>query len=135
MMVDLNITYHFTSLEHPQSNWQAEVANKVILDSIRKKIEDANSNWVEQLYNILCGYRTTIQSATQETPFRMTYGCETMIPVEIGQPSWKRLGILEEGEEVNNDALATELDLVDEVRVMAHCRDMTAKQLIAAKYN
>ncbi|KAI9072730.1 hypothetical protein K1719_045293 [Acacia pycnantha] len=30
------------------------------------------------------GVRTTIQSPTQETPFRMTYGCEAMIPVEVG---------------------------------------------------
>ncbi|KAI9125272.1 hypothetical protein K1719_003888 [Acacia pycnantha] len=135
MMVDLGVTHHFASVEHPQSNGQAEVANKVILDGLRKKMEDANTSWVEQLYNVLWGYRTTMQSATQETPFRMTYGCEAMIPVEIGRPSWRILRILEEGEGSNSNALATELELVDEVRTTAHFRDMVAKQLIAAKYN
>ncbi|KAI9074947.1 hypothetical protein K1719_043110 [Acacia pycnantha] len=149
MMVDLGVTHHFASVEHPQSNGQAEVANKVILDRLRKKIEDADSSWVEQLYNVLWGYRTTIQSATQEMPFRMTmilveigqpswrrlYRCEAMIPVEIGQPSWRRLRTLEEGEGINSKALATELDLVDEVRITTHCRDMVAKQIVAAKYN
>lgn len=28
-----------------------------------------------------------------------------------------------------------DLDLIDEVRVAAHCRDMAAKKLILAKYN
>ncbi|KAI9096817.1 hypothetical protein K1719_025800 [Acacia pycnantha] len=65
----------------------------------------------------------------------MTYGCEAMIPVKIGQTSWRRLRTLEKGEEENNKALATELDLVDEVRITAHCRDIAAKQLVVAKYN
>ncbi|KAI9081915.1 hypothetical protein K1719_036177 [Acacia pycnantha] len=91
MKVDLGITHHFASVEHPQSNGQAEAANKVILDGLRKKMQEAGTCWVEQLYNVLWGVRTTIQSATQETPFRMTYGCEAMIPVEVGRPSWRRL--------------------------------------------
>ncbi|KAI9085514.1 hypothetical protein K1719_032357 [Acacia pycnantha] len=135
MMVDLGVTHHFASIEHPQPNGQAETTNKVILDNLRKKMEDANTSWVEQLYNVLWGYRTPIQSGTQETPFRMTYGCEAMILVKIGQPSWRRLRILEEGEGSNYKALTTKLELVDEVRTTAHCRDMAAKQLIAAKYN
>ncbi|KAI9100725.1 hypothetical protein K1719_024087 [Acacia pycnantha] len=65
----------------------------------------------------------------------MTYGCEAMIPVEIGQPSWRRLRTLEKREGVDSKALATELDLVDEIRVTAHCRDMATKQLIIARYN
>ncbi|KAI9100747.1 hypothetical protein K1719_024109 [Acacia pycnantha] len=44
MMVDLDITHHFASVEHPQSNGQVEAANKVILDGLRKKMEDADSS-------------------------------------------------------------------------------------------
>ncbi|KAI9128684.1 hypothetical protein K1719_000167 [Acacia pycnantha] len=135
MTADLGITHHFASVEHPQSNGQAEAANKVILDGLKKKMQEADTSWVEQLYNVLWGIRTTTQSRTQETPFRMTYGCEAMIPVEIGQPSWRRLRVLEEGEGSNSRALATELELVDEVRTTAHCQDIATKQLMAAKYN
>ncbi|KAI9128559.1 hypothetical protein K1719_000042 [Acacia pycnantha] len=53
----------------------------------------------------------------------------------IMSPIPRRLRTLEEGEESNSKALATEMELVDEVRTTAHCRDMAAKQLIAAKYN
>lgn len=58
-----------------------------------------------------------------------------MIPIEIGQPSWRRIKAFQEGEEMNNKALAMELDLINQVRVMAYCQDMATKQLIAAKYN
>jgi hypothetical protein len=134
-MSDLDIMHHFASVEHPQSNGQAEAANKVIVDGLRRRMEDADSSWVEQLYSVLWGYRTSVQTSTQETPFRLTYGCEAMIPVEIGQPTWRKMKASREGEEPNSDALMTELDLIDEARILAHCRDLTAKQLITAKYN
>ncbi|KAI9083344.1 hypothetical protein K1719_034710 [Acacia pycnantha] len=54
-------------------------------------------------------------------------------PVEIGQPSWRRVKALQEEE--NNEALAAELDLIDEVRVTTHYHDMATKQLIAARFN
>ena len=33
---------------------------------------------------MLWAYRTTPRCSTGETPFSMTYGAETVIPVEIG---------------------------------------------------
>ena len=37
--------------------------------------------------------------------------------------------------QANDNAIAVELDLVDEVRATAHLRDLAAKQLLAARYN
>ncbi|KAI9126432.1 hypothetical protein K1719_002853 [Acacia pycnantha] len=96
---------------------------------------EAETSWVDQLPYVLWGNRTTAQSSTQETSYRLAYGCESMIPVEIGLPSWRRRSILSQGEAANSEALAVELDLADEVRVTAHCRDIAMKQLIAARYN
>ncbi|KAK4258273.1 hypothetical protein QN277_007738 [Acacia crassicarpa] len=69
-----------------------------------------------------------------ETAFRLTYGCEAMIPIEVGEPSWRRIKALS-NEEGNNEAIMVELDLIDETRVAAHCRDLATKQLLAARYN
>ncbi|KAI9125498.1 hypothetical protein K1719_002916 [Acacia pycnantha] len=96
---------------------------------------EAETAWVDQLPYVLWGNRTMVQTSTQETPYRLTYGCESMIPVVIDLPSWRRKSILSQGEATNSEALAAELDLVDEVRVTAHCRDVATKQLIAARYN
>ena len=125
----------FRSVEHPQTNGQAEAANKVVLDGLKRRMLQAETSWTDQLHNVLWGYRTSIQSSTQETPYRLTYGCEAMIPVEIGQPSWRKVRARQEGQESNDDALKTSLDLIDEIRVTAHCRELAAKQLLAAKYN
>ncbi|RDX93796.1 hypothetical protein CR513_23884, partial [Mucuna pruriens] len=66
--------------KHPQSNGQAEAANK-------KRLEEAKGRWVEELPHVLWSYHTTPQSTTNETPFRLTFGTEAVIPVEIGESS------------------------------------------------
>ena len=86
-MYDFRVKHHFASVEHPQSNGQAEAANKVIVSGLRKRMEEARDSWVEHLYSMLWGYRTSVQLSTGETPFRLTYGCEAMILVEVGEPS------------------------------------------------
>ncbi|KAK4259488.1 hypothetical protein QN277_005814 [Acacia crassicarpa] len=134
-MSNLDIKRHFSSVEHPQSNGQAESANKIFLDELMRRMLQADTSWTEQLHSVLWAYRTSVQSSTQETPFRLTYGCKAMILVEIGQPSWRKVRAKQEGQESNNDALKTDLDLIDEIQVTAQCRELAAKQLLAAKYN
>ncbi|KAI9094735.1 hypothetical protein K1719_026541 [Acacia pycnantha] len=43
MVAYFNIQQHFASVEHPQSNGQAEAANKVIIDGLKKRMEEATS--------------------------------------------------------------------------------------------
>ncbi|XP_025647942.1 uncharacterized protein [Arachis hypogaea] len=71
--------------------------------------------------------KTSPQSSTGKTPFRLTYGVDAVIPVEIGEPSPRLL--LEGGNE------AVEKDLIDETRQMAHLTETEIKQRIALRYN
>lgn len=129
---DLQITQHFTSVEHPQTNGQAEAANRVILRGLKRRLDGAKGRWAEQLDHVLWAYRTTPHSSTGETPFRLTYGAEAVIPVEIGEPSLRTDRF---NEEENDKALREELDLLEERRAVAHVREEAAKQRAAAKYN
>ncbi|MCI44918.1 gypsy retrotransposon integrase-like protein, partial [Trifolium medium] len=73
---------HFTSVEHPQTNGQAEAANRVILRGLKRRLDDAKNKWVEELWSVLWTYWTTPHSTTGETPFRLIYGTEAVIPVK-----------------------------------------------------
>ncbi|XP_072075865.1 uncharacterized protein [Arachis hypogaea] len=123
----LGIKKKFSSIEHPQSNRQVEAANKVILKGLKKRLEGKKGSWADELASILWSYRTSPQSSTGETPFRLTYRVDAVIPVEIGEPSPRLL--LREGSE------AVEKDLVDETRQMAHLTETAIKQRIALRYN
>ncbi|XP_072076488.1 uncharacterized protein [Arachis hypogaea] len=72
-------------------------------------------------------FSTTLQSSTGETLFRLTYGVDAVIPVEVGEPSPRLLlGRVKE---------AVEKDLVDETREMAHLSETALKQRIALRSN
>ena len=51
---------------------------------IKTRLEGVKGLWPEELPNILWAYKTTTRTATGETPFRLTFDIEAVIPVEIG---------------------------------------------------
>uniref|UniRef100_A0A2N9GFI3 RNA-directed DNA polymerase n=1 Tax=Fagus sylvatica TaxID=28930 RepID=A0A2N9GFI3_FAGSY len=78
------------------------------------------------------GGRTTARTPTGETPFRLTYGTEAVIPVEIGLTTWRT----DNYDEGSNDAqLRSNLDLVDEVRDQAEARTRVYQQRMARYYD
>ena len=51
-----------------------------------------------------------------ETPFRLTYGNEAVIPTEIGLTSYR---VDNHNEARNDEAIRLQLDLIDEVKAIA----------------
>ncbi|GAU46380.1 hypothetical protein TSUD_280790 [Trifolium subterraneum] len=124
-LAKINSKNHFTSVMHPQTNGQAEAVNRVILRGLRRRLGDAKKQWVEELPHVLWTYRTTPHSTTGETPFRLAYGTEAVIPVEIGEPSRRTEAPLVE--EMNDEAMREELDLVEEIRTAASLKEASLK--------
>nr|KYP39784.1 Retrovirus-related Pol polyprotein from transposon 17.6 [Cajanus cajan] len=128
----LGIQHKVTSVEHPQTNGQAESANKVILTELKKRLGEAKGAWAEQLPEVLWAYRCTPQSTTQETPFRLVYGSDAMIPVEIGEPSFRRAHF----NESNNDTqLRVNLDIVENIRERAQVVAEATKQRYKRRFD
>ncbi|XP_072087199.1 uncharacterized protein [Arachis hypogaea] len=127
--VNLRIRQHFSSVEHPQSNRLAEAANKVLLQALRKKLDNAKGAWAELIPEVLWAYNTTTHSTTKETPFRLVYGSEAMIPIKVSQSSLRTQAI-------NHDqARLAELDLVEEIRDIAAVRHRALQQQLARRYS
>ncbi|XP_016191795.1 uncharacterized protein K02A2.6-like [Arachis ipaensis] len=126
-LTGLGIKQKFSSIEHPQTNGQVKAANKVILLGLKKRLDNKKGAWADELASVLWSYRTTEQSSTGEIPFRLTYGVDAMIPVEIGESSPRLL--LKGVEE------AVEKDLVDEAREMAYLSEVALKQRMTLRYN
>uniref|UniRef100_A0A2N9HEQ4 Uncharacterized protein n=1 Tax=Fagus sylvatica TaxID=28930 RepID=A0A2N9HEQ4_FAGSY len=116
---ELGIHNHYSSPGHPQANGQVEVTNRSLLKLIKTRLEGAKGLWPEELPSILWAYRTTVRIPTGETPFRMTFGSEAVVPVEIGLTSFRTLAY--DGQK-NEEQLRLNLDLIDEVRETAEAR-------------
>ena len=87
-----------------------------MLKIIKTKLDDAKGTWLEELPNVLLAYKTIARTPTGETPFRLTYRTEAVIPVEVGVTSTRRAVFSKEG---NEDKLRINLDCLDEVREKA----------------
>ena len=67
-----------------------------------------------------------------ETPFRLTYENEAVIPAEIGLTSYK----VDNHNKVRNDeAIRLQLDLIDEVRAIAEQKLARYQDCMAKHYN
>ncbi|RDY09050.1 Retrovirus-related Pol polyprotein, partial [Mucuna pruriens] len=121
----------------PRSNIPSPTAKlrqpiKSSFGGLQKRLEEAKGRWTEELPQVLWSYHTTPHSTTNETPFRLTFGTEAMIPVEIGEPSPKT-ALFEPSK--NEEELRANLDLVQEAREIAHVKEYTIKARAARKYN
>uniref|UniRef100_A0A2N9FJJ2 Uncharacterized protein n=1 Tax=Fagus sylvatica TaxID=28930 RepID=A0A2N9FJJ2_FAGSY len=99
---------------------------------IKTRLDGAKGMWVEELPSILWAYRTTVRTPTRETPFKLTFGTEAVIPVEIGLTT---LRTTFHKEEENEGQLRLNLDLLDETRDKAARRITLYQEKMAKYYN
>ena len=69
---------------HPQSNRQAKVTNKTLLDYLKKGLTAAKGKWVDELPIALWAYRTTPKQPAKETLYALAFEAEALILVESG---------------------------------------------------
>ena len=86
---------------------------------IKTRLEGAKGIWPEELPRILWAYRTTVIIPIGETHFRMNFGTEVVVPIEMGLMTFWTSHY--DGEN-NEDQLLLDLDLMDEVRERAEIR-------------
>ena len=109
----MGIKNRYLTLAYPQGNGQAKAVNKVIVNGLKKRLNDAKGKWVEELPHVLWTYWTTPRRSTGETPFSMTYRAEAMIPLETGFPTLMTSLFAPDS---NDNLLEKSLDLVEEQR-------------------
>ncbi|XP_050916266.1 uncharacterized protein LOC127131381 [Lathyrus oleraceus] len=68
---------------YAQANGQVKVANKVVIGLIKKHVGKKLRNWHKTLDQILWVCRTSPKEATNSTPFRLTFGHDAVLLVEV----------------------------------------------------
>ena len=119
---------------YPQCNGQAEATNKTILDGIKKRLDLKKGHWADELDGVLWSHRTTLRSATGQTPFSLAYGVEAMAPAEVNVTSLRRAK-MPHNEELNREMLCDALDAIEERRDHALLRIQNYQHLAESYYN
>ena len=87
-----------------------------MLKIIKIRLEGAKGIWPDELPSILWAYRTIARTPTGETPFRLAYGVDAVIPAKVELTSYR---VENYSEDKNEEVICLQLDLVDEVRATA----------------
>ena len=99
-----------------------------MLKIIKTRLEGAKGIWPNELLGVLLAYRTTVRTSTRETPFKLAYGSEVVIPAEVHMANHR---VKEYQVEENEVQLHLNLDLIDEVRTDTEQRTTRYKNLMA----
>ena len=113
---ELGIINRYSTQAYPQGNRQAEAIDKVIVNGLKKRLDDVKGRWVEELLHVLWAYQTTPHRSIGETPFSMAYGADVVIPLETSFPTLKTSSFSPSS---NNKLLEKSLDLIEERRESA----------------
>ena len=73
-----------------------------------------------------------MRTPTGESPFKLAYGSEAVIPAEVHMANHR---VMKYEEEDNEEQLCLNLDLIDEVRMDAEQRTARYKNLMARQYD
>ena len=99
---------------------------------IKTSLEGAKGVWPDELPGVLWAYRMTVRTPTGEIPFKLAYGSETVIPVEVHMAN-HRVTMYQDKD--NEEQLRLNLDLIDEVRTDADKRTARYKNLMARQHD
>ena len=103
-----------------------------MLKIIKSRLEGAKGIWPDELPSVLWAYWTTTRIPIGETPFRLAYGADAVIPAKVGLTSYQ---VKNYTEDKNEEAMHLQLDLVDEARAMAEQRLARYQNLMSKHYN
>ena len=90
-----------------------------MLKIIKTRLDGAKGVWPDELSSVLWAYRTIVRTPTGETPFKLTYGSEAIIPAKVSMANHR---VMKYQGEDNEEQLHLSLDLIDKVRMDAEQR-------------
>ena len=99
---------------------------------IKTRLEGVKGVWPDKLPGVLWAYRMTVRTPTGETPFKLAYGSEVVILVEVHMANHRVMMYQDKDTE---EQLCLNLDLIDEVRTDADERTTRYKNLMARQHD
>ena len=83
----LQIETTYSSPYHPQGNAKTERINRTLEDGLSKYCQDRHETWAIHLQTFMMAYRSAAHESTGQTPFRLFFGKEMRLPVDVFYPT------------------------------------------------
>jgi hypothetical protein len=88
LMGEYRVTHKVSTSYHPQTNGQAELANREIKRILEKTVGVTRKDWATRLTNALWAYRTAYKTVLGASPYRLVYGKACHLPIELEKKAY-----------------------------------------------
>jgi transposase InsO family protein len=84
---EFKVHHHKSTPYHPRENRIVESFNNILRTTPTKICSVNKDDWDLRVPVVLWAYRTTCKKLTMQTPFKLVYGLEVVLPMEYLVPS------------------------------------------------